>query len=126
MQIKSKSWIEDKHGNLIFGGGKTELLEIIGETGSISEASKRVGMNYKKALGHVQLLQNFIVDELVISHKGGRNQGGTELTEKAKDLIGRYKKMEEEIEAFANKKFNEYFLEEGESVITTKDVDEAK
>lgn len=124
MQIKSKSWIEDNNGNLIFGGGKTELLQVIDETGSISEASKQVGMNYKKALGHIQLLQNYIEDELVVSHKGGKNQGGTKLTDKAKDLIERYKEMEKIIEDFANEKFQEFFMEDGKSIITAKSIDD--
>ena len=41
MKSKMKVWIEDNEKNLIFGGGKTQILELIDETGSISEASKR-------------------------------------------------------------------------------------
>ena len=42
MEIKVKVWIEDENKNLIFGSGKTEILRQIEETGSISEAAKKV------------------------------------------------------------------------------------
>lgn len=50
MKVKVKVWIEDNEENLIFGSGKTEVLENIDRTGSISEAAKEVGMNYKKSM----------------------------------------------------------------------------
>ena len=51
MEIKVKIWIEDNKQNLIFGSGKTEILKEIEKTGSISDASKNLNMNYKKILG---------------------------------------------------------------------------
>lgn len=40
-ESKNKIWIEDDNENLIFGGGKTQILEYIDETGSIAEAAKK-------------------------------------------------------------------------------------
>ncbi len=59
MQVKVKVWIEDNEENLIFGSGKTEILEYIDKTGSISDAAKEVGMNYKKAWNHIKILEKF-------------------------------------------------------------------
>lgn len=111
MKIKTKIWIEDENCNLVFGGGKTQILELIDETGSISEASKRVGMNYKKAWSHIKILQEFIDDELVIVNKG-RNSGGTVLTSKAKELIANYKVLQDDIKAFSQQRFSELFSKE--------------
>lgn len=108
MKIKNKIWIEDDDANLVFGGGKTQILEFIDQTGSISEAAKKVGMNYKKAWSHVKILQEYIDDELVIVNKG-RGSGGTVLTPKAKELIENYKQLQEDINAFANERFKELF-----------------
>jgi len=33
----------------LFGPGKLELLQLIQETGSISQAAKKMGLSYKKA-----------------------------------------------------------------------------
>lgn len=69
MVVKVKAWLEDDSEHLIFGGGKTQILELIDETGSISEAAKRVGMNYKKAWTHIKILQEYIEDDLVVVKK---------------------------------------------------------
>lgn len=120
MQVKVKTWIEDNEKNLIFGGGKTQILEFIDETGSISEASKKVGMNYKKAWSHIKILQEYIEDELVIVNKG-RNSGGTTLTPKAKEIISNYKQLQDEIRTYSEKRFKEIFLKENEIIHCAKE-----
>lgn len=120
MVVKVKTWIEDDNEHLIFGGGKTQILELIDETGSISEASKRVGMNYKKAWTHIKILQEYIEDDLVIVKKG-RDSGGTSLTPKAKELIAKYKLLEKEVRDFSAKRFEEIFMADGEIIHCTKE-----
>lgn len=122
MKVKVKIWIEDKNSNLLFGGGKTQILDLIEQTGSISEASKRVGMNYKKAWTHIKILQEYIEDELVIVNKG-RNTGGTVLTPKAKQIIKNYKLLQEDINTYAQKRFEELFLNEDNLIRSKKEND---
>ncbi|QOY51120.1 winged helix-turn-helix domain-containing protein [Candidatus Sulfurimonas baltica] len=119
MVVKVKTWIEDDNEHLVFGGGKTQILELIDETGSISEASKRVGMNYKKAWSHIKILQEYIEDDLVVVKKG-RDSGGTALTPKAKELILKYKLLEKEVRDFSTKRFEEIFMADGEIINCTK------
>ena len=120
MKSKIKVWIEDSQKNLVFGGGKTQILELIDETGSISEASKRAGMNYKKAWSHIKILQEYIHDELVIVNKG-RNSGGTTLTPKAKELVENFKTFRKEVREFSEQKFNELFLEDKNTIQCSKE-----
>lgn len=120
MVVKVKTWIEDDNEHLVFGGGKTQILELIDETGSISEASKRVGMNYKKAWSHIKILQEYIEDDLVVVKKG-RDSGGTALTPKAKELILKYKLLEKEVRDFSTKRFEEIFMADGEIINCTKE-----
>ena len=120
MVVKVKTWLEDDNEQLIFGGGKTQILELIDETGSIAEASKRVGMNYKKAWTHIKILQENIEDDLVIVKKG-RDSGGTSLTPKAKELIEKYKQLEEEVRAFTTKRFEEIFIADGDIIHCSKE-----
>lgn len=119
MEIKVKVWIEDENKNLIFGSGKTEILRQIEETGSISEASKKVGMNYKKAWSHIKILEEYIEDDLVITKKGRGEDSGTKLTSKAKELISLYKTLDEDIKNYSKQRFKELFLDE--DMIKTKE-----
>ena len=110
LYLKTKTWIENENGELLFGKGKTEVLELIESEGSIAKAAEKLGMNYKKAWTHVKILQKNLDDVLVESHKGGGEQGGSRLTPKADEFIKNYKRLQEEIEAYANERFKELFL----------------
>ena len=120
MKSKIKIWVEDSKGNLVFGGGKTQILELIDETGSISEASKKAGMNYKKAWSHIKILQEYIDDHLVIVNKG-RKTGGTVLTPKAKELVENFKTLRADVRKYSENRFNELFIEDEKMINCSKD-----
>lgn len=109
--IRTKIWIENDHKDLLFGKGKTDILEQIDQEGSIAKAAEKMGLNYKKAWSHIKILQNNIADELVVSTKGRGASSGTHLTPKAKELIENYRQLQKEIEEYADKRFQELFKE---------------
>ncbi|MBE0492343.1 MAG: winged helix-turn-helix domain-containing protein [Sulfurospirillum sp.] len=110
LYIKTKTWIENNDKDLLFGKGKTEILELIAQEGSIAKAAEKIGMNYKKAWTHIKILQRNLDDVLVQSQKGAGDAGGTTLTPIAQEYIDNYKQLQKEIEAFANERFIELFL----------------
>lgn len=115
LHVRTKTWIENDRHDLLFGKGKTEILELIEQEGSIAKAAEKMGMNYKKAWTHVKILRENIADELVVTQKGGGDTGGTVLTPKASELIKKYRQLQQEIEIFANKRFRELFITEERS-----------
>jgi len=121
MKVKVKIWIKDDNKNLIFGGGKTEVLELIDETGSISKAAQRVGMNYKKAWSHIKILENNIEDALVYTNKGQGELSGSSLTPKAREVIQTYKILQYDIKKYADERFKELFLKDNKEILSTKD-----
>ncbi len=110
MYIRTKTWIENEKGELLFGKGKTQVLEDVERTGSISGAAESLGMNYKKTWSHVQVLQKSFDAPLVETQKGGGDRGGTTLGNQAYELIEAYKTLQTDIEAYANERFKELFL----------------
>ena len=109
LKVKTKTWIENEERDLLFGKGKTEILELIDEAGSIAKAADKIGMNYRKAWSHIKMLQENIADDLVIPQKGGGGKGGTTLTPNARQLIEDYRLLQRDIEAYANRRFAELF-----------------
>ena len=112
LYIKTKTWIENAEHQLLFGKGKTEILELIEQEGSIAKAAEKLEMSYKKAWTHIKILQKNIADELVVPQKGGGGKGGTTLTPKALELIKNYSQLQKDIESFANQRFLELFFPE--------------
>ncbi|KFC62119.1 DNA-binding domain of ModE [Devosia sp. LC5] len=81
------------------GPGRADLLELIGSTGSISAAGKAMGMSYKRAWGLVQALNEGFGIVLVESSRGGAAQGGAQLTEAGKVVLGHYRQMQDKTRA---------------------------
>ncbi|HLO43356.1 MAG TPA: winged helix-turn-helix domain-containing protein [Leadbetterella sp.] len=81
-----------------FGPGRLQLLENIMETGSISQAAKRMQMSYKKAWDMVNSMNQNTTKPIVSTQTGGEKGGGTIVTEEGKQLISAFKKLHEEFQ----------------------------
>ncbi|MGC2458187.1 MAG: TOBE domain-containing protein [Gallionellaceae bacterium] len=79
---------------------RISLLEKIGETGSITQAAKVVGISYKTAWDAVDAMQNISGESLVESLSGGKGGGGTRLTEAGQNLVQTYRMIQEEHQRF--------------------------
>ena len=80
--------------NFYIGPGRADLMELIAETGSISEAAKRMGMSYKRAWSLVQALNDGFGAPLVETARGGKEQGAS-LTAVGREVLERYRGMQE-------------------------------
>jgi molybdate transport system regulatory protein len=77
-------------GDLSFGPGKAELLEKIREHGSLQEAARAMEMSYMKAWKVVKGLNERFREPLVSLQRGGKDQGGAELTATGEKVLGLY------------------------------------
>src|ERR1700675_3820704 len=65
---------------LILGPGKVDLLEAIERKGSISAASREMGMSYRRAWLLVDALNTMFGKPLVVAAPGGAHGGGAQVT----------------------------------------------
>jgi molybdate transport system regulatory protein len=84
---------------IAFGPGKAELLALIGQTGSINQAAKRMGMSYMRAWSLVQTMNRCFKKPLVIATHGGEGGGGAELTEAGRRMLALYRQLESKTSA---------------------------
>jgi molybdate transport system regulatory protein len=101
-EIRIRCWI-DIDGVRFFGPGRAELLGLIDEKGSISQAAKRMGMSYKKAWAMVNEMNTQGSKPLVVSQKGGDKGGGARLTESGKKIVSRYLHLTAKLDAIVEK-----------------------
>jgi len=76
------------------GPGKADLLDAIGEAGSIAGAARRMGMSYRRAWLLVETMNQSFKTPLVLAERGGPRGGGTRLTEAGREALRRYRAME--------------------------------
>jgi molybdate transport system regulatory protein len=80
---------------IALGPGRVELLELIGETGSLRSAAKRMGVSYMRAwqlIGYTNRCFNKPVVEAV---RGGKGGGGATLTDVGRKAVELYRGMEQ-------------------------------
>lgn len=99
LEFSGRFWL-NREGRGYLGAGRIELLECIGQCGSISQAAKRIGMSYKTAWDAVEAMNNLADRPLVARAAGGKGGGGTQLTEYGKQVIAGYRLMEAEHRRF--------------------------
>src|SRR5262249_42604765 len=80
------------HGSI--GPGKIRLLELVGESGSISAAGRAMKMSYPPAWMLIDGLNRCFRGPVVNTKLGGTRGGGAVLTDLGHDLIARYRTIE--------------------------------
>ncbi len=76
------------------GPGKIRLLELVGESGSISAAGRAMKMSYRRAWMLIDELNRCFRSPVVETQLGGARGGGAVLTSLGHDLIARYRMIE--------------------------------
>ncbi|MFQ5775974.1 MAG: winged helix-turn-helix domain-containing protein [Kiloniellaceae bacterium] len=80
--------------SIAMGPGKADLLEAIGEEGSITGAARRMGMSYRRAWLLVETMNRCFRAPLVQASRGGPGGGGARLTPLGREALARYRAME--------------------------------
>ncbi|HZM04186.1 MAG TPA: LysR family transcriptional regulator [Candidatus Saccharimonadales bacterium] len=81
---------------IALGPGKAELLEWLGETGSITKAAQEMKMSYMRAWSLIQTMNRCFNQPVVVSTHGGAKGGGARLTKTGRQVLALYQKMEAE------------------------------
>ena len=81
-----------QHGAI--GPGKIRLLELVGESGSISAAGRAMNMSYRRAWLLIDGLNQCFRAPVVETQLGGNRGGGAVLTQLGHDVIARYRAIE--------------------------------
>jgi molybdate transport system regulatory protein len=107
--IKSKIWIEDDLGNVIFGLGRLRMLSAIDKFGSINAAAKELKMSYRALWGKIKATEEGLGEPLLVRSTGGMSGGGSQLTELARNLIREFDKMHTYINSETDTFFQKIF-----------------
>jgi molybdate transport system regulatory protein len=90
-KLRTKMWIADSSGNVIFGMGRVKILEAVEQHGSINAAAKSLKMSYRAVWGRIKATEDRLGRQLVVRTTGGSSGGGSVLTPYAKELVVSFK-----------------------------------
>ncbi|MBU0986120.1 MAG: LysR family transcriptional regulator [Proteobacteria bacterium] len=86
--VRSKIWIEDMEGNVVFGLGRYRILEMIRRLGSMHAAANELKMSYRAVWMRIRTSEKRIGEILVI-----RRGKGSGLTLFAENLMKQFKRL---------------------------------
>ncbi len=109
--IKSKIWIEDHQGNVVFGTGRLLILSAVAKHGSILAAAKELSMSYRAVWGKIKATEDRLGQPLLKKRTGGVHGGGSELTPFGKALLDHFRHLEALTRASADTLFRGFFVE---------------
>jgi molybdate transport system regulatory protein len=95
----------DFSGTCSIGPGKIGLLEGIERTGSLSAAARSLGMSYRRAWLLLHSTNEGFSEPVVELSVGGKDGGGTRLTEFGRQLVANYRRFDAAVEQLAAKTF---------------------
>ncbi|GBC62016.1 ModE family transcriptional regulator [Desulfonema ishimotonii] len=107
--IKSKIWIEDDSGKVVFGLGRLKILEAIRRHGSIQAAAKELKMSYRAVWGRIRATEERLGQPLLIRNVGGSSGGGSRLTPFARNLMEQFRQLHRNVEKQSDELFEKAF-----------------
>jgi molybdate transport system regulatory protein len=97
----------DFSGTCSIGPGKIGLLEGIERTGSLSAAARALGMSYRRAWLLLHSTNEGFSEPVVSLSVGGKDGGGTRLTDFGRQLVADYRRFDAAVDQLAAKTFAE-------------------
>ncbi|TBW51865.1 LysR family transcriptional regulator [Marinobacter halodurans] len=85
--------------DVVIGPGKADLLDAIGRTGSISSATREMGLSYKKAWQLINTMNEHFAAPVIATVSGGSQRGGAELTDFGHRVLEQYRALQTRLTA---------------------------
>jgi len=112
LSVKSKVWIEDENGQVVFGTGRLYILQAVSRHGSIHAAAQELQMSYRAVWGKIRATEKRLGRDLLDRKTGGVRGGGSKLTPFAKQILERFAKLNDLTKASADELFRDLFFAE--------------
>lgn len=108
LEPKFNLWLEI-NGRVALSIWRVDLLQAVGQTGSISAAAEQIGVHYRTAWQKIHEMESRLGVQLVETQTGGRGGGGAKLTEAAESYIERFNQLAADVERTVGERYRDAF-----------------
>ena len=96
-----------------FGPGTVTLFKQIDRLGSVREACAKTGISYSKGWSMIAQAEEVVGTRLILRQTGGKKGGGAGITDRCRDIIDRYERLERAVAEYARKSYGTFFGDAG-------------
>jgi len=111
LKLRYKLWLE-KDGEKVFGDGPLDILHRVESTGSLRQAAAEINMSYSQAWNLMKDLEKRLGFNLLKRKVGGERGGGSEITDKARELMIKFEIFREKADQSLHYLYKKIFQEE--------------
>jgi len=103
-----KIWMSTEEGEGILGDGKWQILKAIEEHGSLTAATKSLGITYRRTWGDLKKIEEMLGFAILEKERGGKDGGKSSLTPEGKKLVKAFDEFHEKVDLFVESAFDEF------------------
>ena len=100
--IRSKIWVEDANGKVVFGLGRYRILEAVQRLGSLQAAAQELKMSYRAIWARIRATEERLGKPLLI-----REPQGSRLTPLGETLLKQFQRLLRIVEAESDDVYND-------------------
>lgn len=100
--IRSKIWVEDANGKVVFGLGRYRILEAVQRLGSLQAAAQELKMSYRAIWARISATEERLGKPLLI-----REPRGSRLTPLGETLLKQFQRLLRIVEAESDDVYND-------------------
>jgi molybdate transport system regulatory protein len=93
----------------LYSAWEKYLFEAIEKHGSINQAAKKMEISFRTAWSYLNAMEKRLDTKLIDRQTGGKNGGGTVLTENARTMLKQYKDLERGLQKIVDERFRKIF-----------------
>jgi molybdate transport system regulatory protein len=101
-RIRSKIWVEDANGGVVFGLGRYRILEAVQRLGSLQAAGKELKMSYRAIWARIGATEERLGKTLLI-----RDPNGSRLTPLGQTLLKQFQRLLKIVESESDDVYND-------------------
>jgi molybdate transport system regulatory protein len=105
---RSKVWLE-RDGRVVFSQWRAALLDAVVETGSLAGAAARLGVPYRTAWARLREIEAGLGFKVLDTQAGGAEGGGSTLTPAGLELLARFHRVADGVDALVDARFRSQF-----------------
>jgi molybdate transport system regulatory protein len=101
-RMRSKIWVEDANGKVVFGLGRYRILEAVQRLGSLQAAAQELKMSYRAIWGRISATERRLGKPLLV-----REPRGSRLTPLGETLLKQFQRLLKIVETESNDVYND-------------------